>query len=134
MRAIADLIEANPDLAATPLYLRDIPLWHVLDAETLAALARAGKRHGATVEKLYGEGGYEDKFNLRLTFGAVSVKVLSYRHVVCERVVLGTDEVTRAVPDPDALAAVPTVEVTETVERVEWRCSPLLDDQAEVVS
>jgi hypothetical protein len=55
----------------------------------------------------------------------LKVKVTTYRDAVCERVVTGTREVTREVRDPDALAAVPTTTVTETVEDVEWVCAPL---------
>jgi hypothetical protein len=53
--------------------------------------------------------------------------VLCDRNEVCEKVVTGTREVTKEVPDPEALAAVPKVTVTETVEDVEWRCHPILD-------
>jgi hypothetical protein len=40
--------------------------------------------------------------------------------------VVGTREVTEEVPDPEALAAVPKVTVTRTVEDVRWECRPLL--------
>jgi heme-binding NEAT domain protein len=50
------------------------------------------------------------------------------REEICERIVTGTREVTVEVPDPEQLAAVPTVSVTKTVEDVEWICRPLLDD------
>ena len=125
LRALADLIEANPDLAATDSYIDNLHIWHVRDAAMLPALARAGMAHGATVTKEYGDQS-ENQFVLTLTWDAVGAKALSYRNTVCERVVTGTQEITREVPDPEALAAVPTVRITETVETVEWRCQPIL--------
>ena len=59
--------------------------------------------------------------------GGVRVKVIANRDEVCERVVTGTREVTKTVPDP--MVTVPTIEVTETVEDVEWVCGPLLREQ-----
>jgi hypothetical protein len=44
------------------------------------------------------------------------------RDRVCKRVEAGTRIVTK--PDPEALAAVPSVEVSETV--FEWECAPVL--------
>ena len=130
LRALADLIEHNPELAATDSYLDGLSVWHVTDAATLAALARAGKAHGAKVEKKYDQDG-DDHFVLSLTWGVVGAKALSYRSTVCERVVTGTEEVTREVPDPAALAAVPKVQITETVETFEWHCEPILARKTE---
>lgn len=59
-------------------------------------------------------------------FAGVVLAAYARRDEVCERVVTGTREVTREVPDPAALAAVPKVTVTETVEDVEYVCGPLL--------
>jgi hypothetical protein len=122
LRRLADLIEANPELAGTSSYMRALNIWWATGAEHLAALARAGLDHGATVEKVV----HDDLYSLALRWGPVTAHALADRGNVCERVVLGVEEVTRSVPDPDALAAVPLVEKTETVERVEWRCPPLL--------
>lgn len=53
----------------------------------------------------------------------MSVNIITDREAVCRRVVTGTREVTKTVPAPGA----DTVEVTETVEDVEWVCDePLL--------
>ena len=56
----------------------------------------------------------------------LAVKFVAFREEVCERVVVGTREVTRTTKDPELLAQLPDVTVTETEEVVEWRCSPLL--------
>jgi hypothetical protein len=46
--------------------------------------------------------------------------------------VTGTREVTEQVPDPEALAAVPTTTVTRTEDVTEWVCRPLLADAREL--
>lgn len=128
LRSLADLIEANPDLAGTPSFLTSLHVWWTHDRDHLAALARAGLEHGARVEKIH----HGDTFSLALHWGPVTAHALAERDVVCERVVVGTDEITEQVPDPDALAAVPMISRTRTVQRTEWRCdSPLLVHTAE---
>lgn len=59
-------------------------------------------------------------------FGGIVLAAYADRAEVCDRVVTGTREVTTEVPDPEALAAVPKVTVTEVVEDVEWVCGSLL--------
>lgn len=54
--------------------------------------------------------------------GGVKIDVYAAREKVCEAVVVGTRTV--EVPDPDALAAVPTIEKVEDI--IEWRCAPVL--------
>lgn len=127
LRALADMIEANPELAdnfsnALNHSGMKVHLRAGDRAVEMASIARIALRHGAKVRK-----DIDDKWhNLILTFGTVKAEVLAYRSDVCERVVVGTETVTKTVPDPEALAAVPTVEVTEEVETVEWVCTPLL--------
>jgi hypothetical protein len=64
--------------------------------------------------------------NVHVKFGAIDIEVYGKRAEVCERVVVGTEEVEEEVPDPEALAAVPKVKVTKTVEQVKWVCRLLL--------
>jgi hypothetical protein len=59
-------------------------------------------------------------------FAGIVFAAYAQRDEVCERVVVGEREVEVEVPDPVALAAVPTVTVTKVVEDVEWVCTPLL--------
>jgi len=66
------------------------------------------------------------EFAIWRRFSGMVLAAYAPRNEVCERVVTGTREVTREVPDPEALAAVPKVVVTETVEDVTWECIPLL--------
>ncbi len=55
------------------------------------------------------------------------MKVVANREEVCERVVVGARQVTETIPDPSV--TVPTVEITKTVEDVEWRCTSILAGQ-----
>lgn len=128
LRDLAEFIENNPDLAGGfQSTLMSSGINAHLRAEDKAAMqgryAKAAARQGAKVDK-----DIDDQWhNLTVTFvGGVKVAVLAYRNEVCERVVTGVETVTKRVPDPDALAAVPQVEITEDVEQVEWRCRPLL--------
>lgn len=92
---------------------------------TLADIARAipGKIQKTT---------YGDEFEISGRVGGIEVKATAVRNEVCERVVTGIHKVTKQVPDPDALAALPKITVTTTVEDVEWVCGPLLADKADL--
>lgn len=131
LRALATLIEQNPELAEHfrhTIGIINVPVNSVDEPVPLiAAFTRAAMALGARVEKEYGEhwGG------VNLTWGPVGIHVYAARDKVCERVVTGTETVIKNVPDPEALAAVPTVEVTEEVETVEWVCRPLLATESE---
>jgi hypothetical protein len=118
LRALADMIEQNPEIARHAHYLRETNVWHTSDPEALETIVRAALRSGAEVKKDY----YGDSFSATFTWGIVGAAALSPRASVCERVVTGTKTVTRMVPDPDA----ELVEVTEEVEETEWVCRPLL--------
>jgi hypothetical protein len=122
LRALADLLEQHPELK-TPHYGIDvIPHGPEQSREQLAVWARAlpGKKDKQISEKLASLVGY-----LR----GVKVTVIAYRDEVCERVTTGVETVTKKVKDPEALAAVPEVEVTEEVETYEWICRPMLADE-----
>ncbi|NUR80753.1 MAG: hypothetical protein HOQ21_09955 [Dermatophilaceae bacterium] len=95
-------------------------------ADHLATWARAAKAAKANVTK----NATDDFFGIQVTFGPIAVHVYAPREEVCERVVVGTREVTEEVPDPELLAAVPTTTVTRTEEIVEWECRPLLAAEA----
>ncbi len=127
LRRLADIVEANPNLARTLAYaLKGIIVPLVWDGQRddMAAWARAAAQAGAKVDKQVRDN--YDQFKLIVTIGALGLEILADRDEVCERVVTGTREVTEEVPDPEALAAVPKVTVTKVVEDVEWRCGSLL--------
>jgi hypothetical protein len=122
LRALADMIEANPELRGNELYMSGLNIWHTKDAAFMADLVRAALRHGAKVTKDISE----TQHNVDLTWHGITASILARRDAVCERVVIDTREFTEEVPDPEALAAVPTVTVTRTEEVVEWQCKPPL--------
>jgi len=124
LRMLADALETNPELTLpytgrTTTTINVIPFDN--QREQLAAWARVlpGRKEKQP------RGQY---FDLIGAFRGLKMMVICHRDEVCERVVLGTREVTETVPDPDLIAAVPTVTVTKTVEDVVWRCRPLLAD------
>jgi hypothetical protein len=123
LRALAAMIEEHPELTAGPLSTLKLRR-HIFDgADALAEFARVAARYcDGPVQKEY----HDEYAHVNASFGAISVDLQTDRDQVCERVVTGKTTVTKQVPDPDALAAVPLVEVTEEVETVEWKCRPLL--------
>jgi hypothetical protein len=117
LRALADLLDEHPQLAPP---LQTVTLNHygsVLDGgdAEMAALARGTGRW----EKVE----LADWLILRREVGPdVMIDLNFRREAVCERVQVGTRPVEK--PDPEALAAVPTVTVEEPV--YEWTCGPVL--------
>ncbi len=137
LRAIADMVEDNPYLAALiaqafgssvfPVYAaaaeqRD-NLRELL-AETVRQLQPLATK---PIEKRYGDKWFYAAVPMR----AIKLELAEERDKVCTRVVTGVETVTEEVPDPDALAAVPTIIQTREVETVEWKCEPLMAARAE---
>jgi hypothetical protein len=127
LRQLADLLEAHDDMplpysgSSDYSYLQ----WIEVVDDAAAQLERArtfARLIPGTVEKSV----RGDAFDLLGTIGGLYVKMILSRDAVCERVATGVTTVTEQVPDPDALAAVPTTTVTREVEDVEWVCQPLL--------
>lgn len=120
----AAFLRANPDIADEigPVRFLVCATNSADPKAEMARVIRRGLKVGATVDKEVNE-----KFaSAYLRFGRISLEVFAQRDQVCERVVIGTHEETLEEPDPEALAAVPTVTKTVTVEDVEWRCQPIL--------
>jgi hypothetical protein len=134
LRALADLIEANPEIAEHTRFTFDRldAFAHGDDAAAvLAAMARAGKAAGHRVTKDFDDsfGGVEIHLSEEVSPFAGGDVVLAFhapREQVCERIVTGTREVTETVRDPDA----PKITRTRVEDVVEWRCAPLLADEA----
>jgi hypothetical protein len=130
LRALIDFVEANPELAG---HFRHGSFSKVLiyaggihdPREVMAEFIRAGLATGAKVTKDFDGDNWA---NVHVKFGPIDIEVYGKRAEVCERVVVGTEEVEEEVADPEALAAVPKVKVTKTVEQVKWVCHPLLAD------
>ncbi|VXB34069.1 hypothetical protein [Nocardioides sp. AX2bis] len=139
LRAVAELIEAHPDLPVpfTSLYdhrpeTADLH-WYLHLAHRDPA--NAGDKARAIITALGGT--WSKDFNrtddtARFTrrWNGLSLEVSVQREQVCTRRVVGTETVT--IPARPAAAAVP--ERTETRDLVEWDCGSLLADQDQAVS
>jgi hypothetical protein len=104
LRELADFIEARPDFGE---YLpRFDACFFAHDREVFASLVRrlGGGEKGST----------PTFFEVARRFGPHKLSVNAYHDQVCERVVVGTEEV--EVPDPE------TPRITVEREVVEWRC------------
>lgn len=113
LRAFADFLELHPDLYSSWETIRYV---HIVD--TAAEFAGAIRATGS------GEKGQLDSAE-KLTFtrdfgGGVSFEVWVPKAETCVQRVVGQKTVTKLVPPPD----VEMVEVTETVDVIEWVCPP----------
>jgi hypothetical protein len=124
---LADLLEQNPDVPL-PYQLgggSGITFMFLSGEDARDRMVKLARLIPGTLSKgVSGGGEYGHYFDLDGKLAGIDVQLTAYRDQVCERVVTGTREVTKKVPDPSV--TVPVVEVTETVEDVEWVCSPLL--------
>lgn len=126
LRELADLLDQQPEL---PLpNFGNVP-WYLFGEGDLARQKAEARRLVRMLPGSARKWETGDLFRFGGSFHGVPWEVIVDRPAVCERVVVSTEEVTCEVPDPQALAQVPTTTVTETVEKVEWRCSPLLADE-----
>ena len=114
LQELVDFLKAHPAVDFNPEYSVITILWHRSGVDELAKAARLLGR----VEKRS-----DDSFlNLERHFGPHRIQAYSSHTAVCERVVVGTETVTREEPDPEALKQVPKITVTEEREIVEWKC------------
>ena len=124
LRALADLLAQHDDLPL-PLDGQEHTSigWNLLsDTDARDAAAEVIRSVGGSWDKVP----IGTQMHYRRKLHGLHLHVVVTREAVCERVVTGTETVTRLVPAPDA----PMVEVTETVETVEWVCQPLLAERA----
>jgi hypothetical protein len=124
LRAIADLLEAKPELGMPSLDRVDWDVWpHMVDdipseVARLARLIPTKFTKNNPTDNSYDE----DYYTLSGNVGGMPVRILTYREKVCTKVVTGTETITTLVPAPDA----PMVKVTHDREIFEWVCEPLL--------
>jgi hypothetical protein len=145
LREIAEWLDDHPEvelpylgdyaegsaLPALPIFLRPPYKWEPDKADVRTQMATVARAMGRAEKRIKEWVDGSSSFQVWREFGGLVVYAQAGRDEVCERIVVGTEEVTKQVPDPEALAAVPLVEKTETVEKVEWRCGPLLGDATE---
>jgi hypothetical protein len=121
--------------AANWLELNDVSVHQALDDGTRLTFTNYGGRAAEMAETVRTLGGEWEKraddsselfYLAREVAPSVFYTLVAWRAEVCTRVVTATREVEVEEPDPEAVAALPKVKRTETVEDVEWRCEPLL--------
>jgi hypothetical protein len=133
LRAIADLIDAHPDLPQPYINAHSssnvveahwyLHIWADDLTEQKATAAAIVSTLGGHWDK--NERTYDDGLEFIQIRDGLSLDVVVNRAAVCERIVTGSHEVT--LPATPAVAAQPaTVERVETVEDVQWVCSSLL--------
>ena len=133
LRALADVLETH-DEVRLPYDGNSAPLniMFLFGDDPRAEIAAAARAIPCKWRKRVTE--HHDgtaNFYLDGELHGLKLTLLAYRDAVCERIVTGTREVTETVKDPDALAKVPEIEVTKTVDEVEWRCHPVLAPAAQ---
>jgi hypothetical protein len=133
LRALADLLEQHDELPLPYQGGKHSPmsLTFLSDDDAKGRLATAARLMPGRLDKQVRESvDYGDYFDLHGRIHGLHVKLTAYRDAVCERIVVGTREVTREVVVP---VETRTETVTETVEDVEWRCGSLLAPDAEAI-
>lgn len=134
LRAIAELIDAHPDLPLPYVIIHGHRAHEADLAWNLHIFADDGadqkSQATAIIQALGGKWDkdfdWDDDINradFKQTRDGFDMRVTVHRDAVCERVVVGEEVVT-----VKAVEAVP--ERTETREVVEWRCAPLLAAEA----
>jgi hypothetical protein len=134
LRFVADLLDQHPDLPHPCVFTYGNGTvevtWQLMnDADTKDAQKDHARSIIAAIGGKWDKHPWDDRFDFSRQLGEVKLQIFAHRDQLCERVVLGTEEVTLP-----AVEAKP--ERTETREVVEWRCTPLLadDEPAEQVS
>lgn len=131
LRLLADALERSPEVPLPYEGASTDMTFHFLSGDDPKAAMAACARPLPTSFTKNADGKY---FDLHGKLAGLRVNLTAFREEVCERIVTGTRQVEVEEPDPEALAAVPKVTKTVTVEDVEWRCHPILaaEQKAEV--
>lgn len=123
LRHLADVIEADPHCpypqGPISLFIHDGDD----DQAEIAARLRRALGGGKWEKKESVDGAY---LTLDGMCGGLPVDIWVTRDAVCERVVVGVEEVTEVIPAITEADLRPERTITHTVEHVRWECSPLL--------
>lgn len=122
LHALADVLEANPEVplpysGSEPEYAR-LSIHHLGAGQREAFLATVRAFPGTKAKEVR-----DAYYDVEVSLHGLHLTITADRATVCERVVTGTRDVTRTVEVP---VTTRTEKVTETVEDVEWVCTPLL--------
>ncbi len=121
-REMIDFLEAHPDLIDPYMSLTS----YTFCKGTKEEFAKTALQLGPSAKSADGM-----RFNVTRRFGIHSHQVTQNRADICEKKVVGTEEIEVEEPDPEAVAALPKVKTVTTVEKVEWVCPPSLHELAE---
>ncbi|WP_282775828.1 hypothetical protein [Nocardia sp. CC201C] len=138
LRALADLVASDGDgflAAIVGRLFASTQAWpahaasYDYDDQGRAVMAETIRRFktiaAGPITKNYRDGGL-GYLEVGVPLQALRIELVELREQVCERVVTGVETVTEEIPDPDYIAAAPTITRTREVESVEWRCAPVL--------
>lgn len=140
LQVVTDLLAAHPDLPSPCVFAYgsttsvDVT-WQLMNTEGTKDDQRAAAQQivraiGGTWKK----SPWGDRFDLERRHDddpMIKLEILAHRDQMCERVVVGTEQVTiPAQPAQPAVEAQP--ERVEERDVVEWRCAPLLGDREAV--
>ena len=117
---LAGFLALHPEIPATypQSIIANVNAYSEHDAPARDRLAEIARIPGGWDKRTRDD---PDTFELVREFGPHKLIVFAARDAVCEKIAT-IEKVTHEIPDPDLLAQVPLVAVTETVERVEWSC------------
>jgi len=125
LRALADLLDNNPDLPL-PYHGNDTHLLWVQDNGDNDETRDTARLFARLIPGTISKKARDTYLDLDGHIAGLKVSLITSRAAVCERVVTGTHEVTT--PARPALNLPAEPEHTETIEDVEWVCGPLLAD------
>ena len=123
LRDLAGWLEKNPEL----IDLIGVERFYIFHSGSdVGEFARKALMLGPSQKTSIG-----DWYNVERSFGPmVKIQVTASHKDVCERVVVGTEEIEVEAPDPKlaeaALRDVPLVKTVQVIEKVEWKCPPSL--------
>ncbi|MBA2952157.1 hypothetical protein GON03_19255 [Nocardioides sp. MAH-18] len=130
LKVVADLLAAHPDLPAPCVFAYSGSghvevTWQLMNTDGHKDNQRdAARTIIAALGGKWTKNPWDDRFDFaRPLDGGITLQIFAHRDQLCERIVTGSETVT--IP---AVEAQP--ERTEQREVVEWRCHPLLADEA----
>jgi hypothetical protein len=124
LRALADILDANPDLPLPYDGTGSALDWIELGEEARRGAAVFARVMPGTVDKSVSD--TAGQFYLDFTLHGLRLRWITTRAEMCERIVTGTREIEIEEPDPEALARVPKIKRKQVVEDVKWECRPVL--------
>lgn len=109
LRRIADFVEVHTDLPVP--YLSNMSLYEWTNGKELCA--NAAKAFGTCKKE-----SSDNYFSVKKDFGGITLTATTFRKNVCERVVVGTEQVPETVVPATPSQVIPA----HTREIVEWKC------------